>query len=94
MVKMNMKLTEGKWLHYDIWHQLRVARSIYKREDSPAPSSTKNDNTFNIKVSGPIEDSVFKNADFLMEMPLHTDSWKRRNKFNRWIVRLFSESNF
>ena len=67
--KMNMKLTEGKWLHYDIWHQLRVARSIYKREDSPAPSSTKNDNTFNIKVSGPIEDSVFKNADFLMEMP-------------------------
>jgi uncharacterized protein involved in outer membrane biogenesis len=67
--KMNMELTEGQWLNYDIWHQLRVARSIYKREGSPEQPITKNNSTFSIKASGPIESSIFKNADFLMKMP-------------------------
>lgn len=67
--KMNIELTEGKWLSYDIWHQLRVARSIYKREDAPELPITKNNDTFSIKASGPIESSIFKNADFFMKMP-------------------------
>jgi hypothetical protein len=65
----NLKLNDGQWLGNDIWHQLRVARSIYKREDSPEKNITKKNNMFSVEAIGAINDSVFKNQVFVMKMP-------------------------
>ena len=65
----DLKLDDGRWLDDDIWQQLRTARSIYKREDSPERTINKTSNIFSIETIGPINDGVFKSQDFVMKLP-------------------------
>ena len=65
----DLKLDDGRWLDDDIWQQLRTARSIYKREDSPERTINKTSNIFSIETIGSINDGVFKSQDFVMKLP-------------------------
>jgi len=62
-------LNEGKWLGIDIWHRLRTARAIYKRENSPEMQSHDLKGTFSLRANGTVLKSIFINNVFTVDMP-------------------------
>ena len=66
---MGFELNDGAWEGTDVWHQLRSARAIYKREPAPEPRVPVRTEFTSITVSGPVTDGVFRNDNLLAQMP-------------------------
>ncbi len=66
---MAFALADGAWEGTDVWHQLRSARALYKREDPPEPRLPPRTEFSSITASGKVTDGVFLNEDLLAEMP-------------------------
>ena len=66
---LSFKMDNGRWNDNDIWYNLRLARSIYKRDETPLPSNYEVMQDFTINASGSIKNSIFFNDAFKMTMP-------------------------
>lgn len=66
---MSFELMDGAWEGTDVWHQLRSARAIYKREAPPEPSLPLRTEFSSITATGVVADGVFTNDDLLAQMP-------------------------
>ena len=66
---MRFELADGAVEGTDVWHQLRSARALYKREDPPEPTLPPRTEFSTIKATGIVTDGVFSNEDLLVEMP-------------------------
>ena len=79
-------MDEGRWNDNDIWYNLRLARSIYKRDETPLPSNYEVMQEFTINASGSIKNSIFINDAFKMTMPFtEIDGIGTINLYNREI---------
>lgn len=66
---MAFELLDGAWEGTDVWHQLRSARALYKREAPPEPRNPPRTEFSSITATGVVTDGVFKNDDLLAQMP-------------------------
>ena len=66
---IGFELNDGAWEGTDVWHQLRSARALYKREPAPEPRVPVRTEFTSITVSGPVTDGVFQNDNLLAQMP-------------------------
>lgn len=66
---LSFELNDGAWEGTDVWHQLRSARAIYKREAPPEPRLPPRTEFTSIRATGPVTDGVFQNDDLLAQMP-------------------------
>ena len=64
-----VELVDGAWEGTDIWHQLRVARAIFRQEVPPEPTLPARTEFISVKATGDIADGVFTNNDFLAILP-------------------------
>ena len=79
-------MDNGRWNDNDIWYNLRLARSIYKRDETPLPSNYEVIQEFTINASGSIKNSIFINDAFKMRMPFtEIDGIGTINLYNREI---------
>jgi len=79
-------MDKGRWTDNDIWYNLRLARSIYKRDETPLPSNYEVMQEFTINASGSIKNSTFVNDAFKMTMPFtEIDGIGTINLYNREI---------
>ena len=62
-------MDNGRWHDNDIWYNLRLARSIYKLDETPLPLNHEILQDFTINASGSIKNSIFVNDAFKMTMP-------------------------
>lgn len=83
---LNFIMDNGRWHDNDIWYNLRLARSIYKRDETPLPSNHEVMQDFTIIASGGIKNSIFVNDAFKMTMPFtEIDGTGTINLYNREI---------
>lgn len=83
---LNFIMDNGRWHDNDIWYNLRLARSIYKRDETPLPSYHEVMQDFTIIASGSIKNSIFVNDAFKMTMPFtEIDGTGTINLYNREI---------
>jgi len=83
---LNFIMDNGRWHDNDIWYNLRLARSIYKRDETPLPSNHEVMQDFIIIASGSIKNSIFVNDAFKMTMPFtEIDGTGTINLYNREI---------
>lgn len=66
---MAFELLDGAWEGTDVWHQIRSARAIYKREPPPEPRNPPRTEFSTVTATGVVTDGVFRNEDLLAEMP-------------------------
>ena len=66
---MSFELADGAWQGVDLWHQLRSARAIYRREEPPAATTPARTAFTSVLATGTVTDGVFRNEDLLAEMP-------------------------
>ena len=66
---MAFELANGALEGTDVWHQLRSARALYKREDPPEATLPPRTEFTAINVTGTVTDGVFSNDDLIIEMP-------------------------
>ena len=66
---LELSLSNGLWKDNDIFHKLRRARAIYKRDEDPEYTEKTIKQEFNIQASGNIIDGIFVNDDFKMKTP-------------------------
>ena len=66
---MAFELLDGAWEGTDVWHQIRSARAIYKREPPPEPRNPPRTEFSTVTATGVVTDGVFRNDDLLAEMP-------------------------
>ena len=66
---MAFELLDGAWEGTDVWHQLRSARALYKREAPPEPRNPPRTEFSSITATGVVTDGVFQNDDLLAQMP-------------------------
>lgn len=66
---MSLELADGALEGTDIWHQLRSARALYRREPAPEPTLPARTEFSAIKATGLVNDGVFTNDDFSAELP-------------------------
>lgn len=66
---MDFTLTDGAVEGIDVWHQLRTARALYKREEAPEAVLPARTDFTAIKATGTVTEGVFLNDDLLVEMP-------------------------
>ncbi|MFQ5982766.1 MAG: AsmA-like C-terminal region-containing protein, partial [Woeseiaceae bacterium] len=62
-------LADGTWQGTDVWHQLRSARALFKREPAPAPRLPARTEVTAVRASGTVTDGVFRSDDLLAELP-------------------------
>ena len=83
---LSFTIDNGRWNDNDIWYNLRLARSIYKRDETPLPSNYEVMQEFTINASGSIKNSIFVNDAFKMTMPFtEIDGIGTINLYNREI---------
>ncbi len=66
---MSFELADGAWQGVDLWHQLRTARALYKREEAPAARTPVQTEFSSVLATGTVTDGVFSNKDLFAEMP-------------------------
>ncbi|MGI9260636.1 MAG: AsmA family protein [Woeseiaceae bacterium] len=66
---MSIALMDGALEGTDIWHQLRSARALYRREPAPEPVLPARTEFSEIMATGIVTDGVFTNDDFVAELP-------------------------
>lgn len=63
------ELMDGQWNGVDVWHQLRSARALFKREPAPEPRNPPRTEFTSITLAGPVTDGVFTTDNLLAELP-------------------------
>ncbi len=66
---MAFELADGALEGTDIWHQLRSARALYRREPAPEPVLPARTEFSSIRATGVVSDGIFTNDDFVAELP-------------------------
>jgi len=66
---ISFELADGAWEGVDIWHQLRTARALYRREVPPERSGPSRTEFSSVLATGTVTDGVFSNEDLMVEMP-------------------------
>jgi AsmA protein len=66
---LSFELLDGQINGTDIWHQIRSARALLRGEQPPAARVPPRTEFSSIRVSGPVQNGVFSNNDFLAELP-------------------------
>ena len=66
---MSLELADGALEGTDIWHQLRSARALYRREPTPEPTLPARTEFSAVKATGMVNDGVFTNDDFIAVLP-------------------------
>ncbi len=66
---MSLELKDGAWEGTDIWHQLRTARAIYRRETPPAPTLPARTRFSSLSATGMVTDGIFENNDLKVLLP-------------------------
>jgi AsmA protein len=66
---MTFELADGAWEGTDVWHQLRSARALFKKEQPPERSNPPRTEFTSVIASGTVTDGVFSNNDLLAELP-------------------------
>jgi AsmA protein len=66
---ISMELLDGALEGTDVWHELRKARALYKQEPAPEPVLPARTRFSNVKMSGPVNDGVFRSDDLNAELP-------------------------
>jgi AsmA protein len=66
---MSFSLADGTLEGIDVWHQLRSARALYKREEAPQPVLPARTKFTAIEATGTVLQGVFSNDDLLVELP-------------------------
>jgi AsmA protein len=66
---MALQLEDGAWEGTDIWQQLRTARALFRQETPPKAEGPARTEFSNVSATGTVTDGVFRNDDFLAELP-------------------------
>lgn len=66
---MSFELLDGALEGTDVWHQLRAARALYRREPAPEPKLPARTEFSSVKATGIVTDGVFTNDDFRADLP-------------------------
>ncbi len=66
---LSFELLDGQINGTDLWHQIRSARALFRGEQAPVARVPPRTEFSSIRVSGPVQDGVFSNNDFLAELP-------------------------
>ena len=67
--KLEFSIDNALWKDNDIFHKLRSARAIYKRDEEPEYSDKNIKQEFSVQITGKIIDGIFIDDDFKMNMP-------------------------
>jgi AsmA protein len=66
---MAFELADGAWEGTDVWHQLRSARALFKKEPPPERRNPPRTEFSSVIATGTVTDGVFRNDDLLAELP-------------------------
>ena len=66
---MSFELRDGTYEGIDIWHELRRARALVKKETPPEPVLPARTRFSSVKASGAVKDGIMRNEDFVAELP-------------------------
>ena len=66
---MAFELADGAWEGTDVWHQLRSARALFKKEPPPERRNPPRTEFTSVIATGTVTDGVFRNDDLLAELP-------------------------
>ena len=66
---MSLELVDGAWEGTDVWHQLRVARAMFRQESAPEPKLPARTEFTSVSATGKVADGIFENDDLLIELP-------------------------
>lgn len=66
---MSVELKDGAWEGTDIWHQLRSARALYRREPAPEPKLPARTEFTSVTATGRVTDGIFENDDLMVRLP-------------------------
>ena len=66
---MSFELVDGAWEGTDIWYQLRKARAMFRQEAVPEPTLPARTKFSAVKATGVVTDGIFRNNDFIAELP-------------------------
>ena len=65
---MQFELLEGYYEGRDVWYELRRARALLKKEDPPEPKLPARTYFDALRLSGPVNDGVFRNDDVFADL--------------------------
>lgn len=66
---MAFELADGAWEGTDIWHQIRTARALFRKEPPPERRGPPRTEFTSVVATGTVTDGLFKNDDLLAELP-------------------------
>jgi AsmA protein len=66
---MAFELADGAWEGTDIWHQLRAARALLRKQPPPEQSGPPRTEFTSVVATGTVTDGLFRNDDLLAELP-------------------------
>jgi len=66
---ISFELQDGQINGTDIWHQIRAARALFRGEAAPPARVPPRTEFSSIRLSGPVQNGVFSNNDFIAELP-------------------------
>jgi AsmA protein len=67
--QMSFELLDGAWEGTDVWYELRRARALLKKEETPEPTLPARTPFSSVTASGPVTEGVFRNDNLLAELP-------------------------
>ena len=83
---MEFSIDSALWKDNDIFHKLRSARAIYKRDEEPEYSDKSIKQEFSVQITGKIIDGIFIDDDFKMNMPYSNITGSGSINFNSMSV--------
>lgn len=66
---MAFQLADGAWEGTDVWHQLRSARALFRKEPPPERRNPPRTEFSSVIATGTVTKGVFRNEDLLAELP-------------------------
>ena len=66
---LSFTLQDGAWEGVDVWHQLRTARALFRREPAPEASGPARTPFSEVSATATVTDGVLNNQDFFAELP-------------------------
>jgi AsmA protein len=66
---MAFELADGAWEGTDVWHQLRSARALLRKEPPPERRNPPRTEFSSVIATGTVTNGVFRNQDLLAELP-------------------------
>jgi AsmA protein len=66
---MSLELVDGAWEGTDVWHELRAARAMFRREPAPERKLPARTEFTSVSATGTVTDGIFENDDLLIKLP-------------------------